>query len=165
MSLVKSVIFLRIGCLKPWENRHSHKELQLVLSRYTPLVEVNKALSPWSNRQLYNKFLGRPARQSNIRFLNSQVNILNDGTFVDFSILTAMTFVICQICDLSNNWPSQASMWTLENWHPTRPCPTDWPYPDWRHWQSPESYLHNSCPTRSSTIVESLWVKRQCNIF
>ena len=56
-------------------------------------------------------------------------------------------------------------MWTLGNWHPTRSCPTDWPHPDWRHWQSPESCLYNSCPTRRNTTWELLWVKRLCNIF
>ena len=51
---------------------------------------------------------------------------------------------------------TSATMWTLGYWHPTRSCPTDWPHPDWRHWQSPESCLHNSCPTRRSTTVEPL---------
>ena len=56
--------------------------------------------------KISNEFFGRPARQSDIKFLNLQVNILDDGSFGDFSSLTAMTFVISQICKLSRNWPS-----------------------------------------------------------
>ena len=60
---------------------------------------MDKALSAWSNRQLQNEFLGGPPRQSDKKYLNSQINILD----ADFLSLTAITFVICLICKLSEN--------------------------------------------------------------